>query len=189
MSKYRLVKLIVVFFAAIISLSVFSGFDASSKAALNSKCNLEDGANLRGLDFNSLEKKEIKILGESAEGGIAYLYEKEGALHGIRSVFLGETGKTEFNYFFDLSERRRYLVEMTDYRYTVPIYVPDFKIASKSVNTFVVCEGLKSNYPKSSDLEGAYSRAVSILEIIRFSQKKVVRKLTSQQPNKNSSLK
>ena len=171
MSKYLLVKPIVIFLAAVISLSVFPGTDFSSEAALKSKCNLEDSANLAELDFNSLAKKEIKILGESAEGGVVHLYKRESVLYGIKSVFLGETGKTEINYFFDPSERQRYLVEMTDHRYTAPIYVPDFKVASTSVNSFVVCESSKPKYPNSSDVESVYSRAISTLEAIRLSQK------------------
>lgn len=171
MSNNYLSKRISIFLVALISSHIFSYSSYSQDTISNEKCNLEDSSNLREIDYDALKRMEIKVLGESTEGGIAYLYEKEGVLHAINFVLLSETGRLEINYFFDSSDHKRYLVDMADYRYTAPIYYPSFKIASKSINMFVVCEDLKPNYPDSSDLDSDYSRATRELEIIRSSIK------------------
>jgi hypothetical protein len=168
MISYSSVKRVIIFIIGNLVL-VFSSIANSNENALISTCNLNDASILSSVNFNTFERKEIKVMGKSAEGGLANIYKKDGEIYVIKSTFFGGTGKTEINYFFDLENRTRYLVELKDYRYTVPIYVPGSKIASKSINKFVVCENLKPNYPNSSDLENIYNRAVITLEAISSS--------------------
>ncbi|MBN4082038.1 hypothetical protein JYT10_00860, partial [Beggiatoa alba] len=78
---------------------------------------------------------------------------------------------TEINYYFNPDNNKQYLVELTDYHYTVPIDYPDSKTASLSTYKFMVCEGGEPNYPGSDDLAGVYNRAVNTLTVIRKSLK------------------
>ena len=143
-----------------------SGHAYSNGGLSNCTCDLESSESLEKYDLSVLEKKEVRFSGESSEGGAAEIY---SSLIAIITSFLGETGKTEIKYYFNSANNKQYLVELVDYRYTTPIYDPESKIASISINKFVVCEGKEPNYPNSVDLAGEYNRAINALANIRKS--------------------
>lgn len=94
-----------------------------------------------GLSSKSVgyEKIEKTLFGLTAEGaGIEYYYSTE-ALKRIKSVFAGETGKIEVQYYFAAPDI--YAAKVTHYYYSAPIYSDDFQIVSTNKSEFVVCRG------------------------------------------------
>ena len=158
----------VLFLTTIVSLFV-SSYVFPSEALNTCPCDLESNESLGKSDLSLFEKTEIRFLGKSSEGGSAEVYRKDGALIAITTSFLGEVGKTEIRYYFSAATSKQYLVELTDYHYTTPIYDPDSKTASININKFVVCEGKSPNYPNSVDLADEYNRAINALANIRKS--------------------
>lgn len=155
-------------FTVFLSLFLFS-YSFSDEVLHKCDCDLESNISLEKSDLSLLEKKEVRFLSESSEGGSAEVYRKKGSLVAITTSFLGETGKTEIKYYFNEANSHQYLVELIDYRYTTSIYDLSSKTASMTINKFVVCEGTEPNYPNSVDLSGEYNRAINALVNIRKS--------------------
>lgn len=85
------------------------------------------------------ERIERTLLGVTTEGaGIEYYYSTD-VLKRIKSVFAGETGKIEVQYYFDAPDV--YAAKVTHYYYSTPIYSDDFQIVSTNKSEFVVCRG------------------------------------------------
>ena len=114
-------------------------------------------------------KKSIDFLSGTTEGGAADIYHEKGKLKAIFSKYYGETGKTEINYFFanDIDGKRSYLVDVTDYNYVSPVQSNNKPtLASMITSKFFVCEGVKPDYPNSTDLTSVYTRSVDALTVI-----------------------
>ena len=149
----------------------FPNISFSNEINKERTCNLQSKTYLMEIDFSLLKKTKLILLGLSSEGAEVQIYENNNRLVAIKASFFGEFAKTEINYFFENINQNLYLVEVTDYNYTSPVYIPDSKIASVSINRFIVCEGKKPNYPNSSDLNIVYNRAVEALKTIKKSIK------------------
>ena len=129
-------------------------------------CNVADGRALVVEDTSQLDHEQISLSGLSAEGSRVTLFKEDGDISVIQAVFFGETRRTEIEYYFDPDDESRHLVEVTEFLYSDPIYVPDSKLASMITSTFMICTSVKPNYPDSIDLASAYSRSEKVLKII-----------------------
>ena len=78
----------------------------------------------------------------------------------VRVVYYGETGKFELSYY---PSGKDYLVKVSDYFYTLPIYLESSKIVSIKESIYSICHDIEPNYPNSSSLDTEYKRALSIL--------------------------
>jgi len=156
--------------ASVCVLSVFLAstlVTSKGSSAEREACNLDDSGYLLGQDLSAFSKSEVKIQGYSTEGGAADVYREHGNIRVIKFSLFGETGKSDFNYYFDPINSKRYLVELTDYNYTVLVYQPGLRYASTITSRFVVCEGQEPNYPNVTDLMEAYTRSVDFLAEVR----------------------
>lgn len=135
---------------------------AASKTS--NSCTWEDLSLLLDRDLRHATVKELGILEEAAEGGTAKAYLLNDRVVAIKSVFFGETGKAEINYYFDeMHGDRTYAVEIKDFHYTMPIYFPTSKTAAVSIKQFTVCEGQLADYPAAAEWRPSYERAEKIL--------------------------
>ena len=85
------------------------------------------------------EKKQISLLGVSTEGADVEYYYSADVLKAVKSVYYGETGKTELEFYFHTP--LTYTSRLTDYYYSAPIYTGQSLIVSKNQSDFIVCNG------------------------------------------------
>ncbi|HDZ56527.1 MAG TPA: hypothetical protein ENI17_13370 [Pseudomonas xinjiangensis] len=164
---FSLTSRLFLFFCFLSSLFVNGSMSHAANSSKTS-CTVEGSLPWRHVDLSKTAKVEVKPLEGSSEGGDIAIYLMRGEVAAIKTVFLAETGKAEIDYYFGPGgDNGQYLVELSDYRYTAPIYFPDSKIASISINQFVICEGVDPNYPGSQDLSREYERAVQVLSSVR----------------------
>lgn len=124
-----------------ISASLFlSLFVVLSACAENPQpCEVGSLLQLSSADLGGYQKIETTLLGESAEGASVEYYYLANALKAIKSIYYGETGKTELEYYFySLST---YTSKLTDYYYSVPIYIDHSEIVAIKQSNFTVCRG------------------------------------------------
>jgi len=133
----------------------------------NDACNYSALENLEKVELSSLNKTKLEFLDSSTEGAEIYVYKKSNnEIISIAAHFYGETGDTEIRYYFKENRLNSYFVKLIDSYYTAPIYDTNSRVASKIINSFVVCNEHLPNYPNSDELNKVYSRAVNSLKKI-----------------------
>ena len=94
---------------------------------------------LSSVDLSNHEKIKVSLLGESAEGASIEYYYSSDVLKAIKSVYYGETGKTELEYYFDSPST--YTSKRTEYYYSAPIYIDDSEVVAINQSHLAVCQG------------------------------------------------
>lgn len=129
-------------------------------------CALETVLPWKNVELNGLTEKIIDDLDSAVEGRKVRLYLKGGRVISVKSVYWGEVSRLEVDLYPDPDgDRRRHLVEITNYNYTRPIYDSVPEIASKITYQFPICE-VWANYPNSADVRREYHIATDILESV-----------------------
>ena len=94
---------------------------------------------LSSVNLSDYEKIKTALSGESSEGASIEYYYSSDALAVIKSVYYGETGKTELEYYFD--SPATYTSKLTEYYYSAPIYIDDSEIVAINQSNLTVCQG------------------------------------------------
>ncbi|OJI20250.1 hypothetical protein VV99796_03917 [Vibrio vulnificus] len=123
-------------------------------------CDFERMYHLIDMKESGLSIIEKNNLSQSSEGSLIKEYWDGDELKIVRVIYYGETGKSELSYY---PSDKDYLVKVSDYFYTVPIYLESSKIVSIKESIFAICHDIEPNYPNSSSLDTEYKRALSIL--------------------------
>lgn len=113
---------------------------ACSAGAENMRqCSIDSMFKLLSSDLSSYEKVQAKSLGQSAEGASIEYYYSGSELKAAKSVYYGETSKTEIKYYF--KSPTSYSAKLTEYFYSAPIYIEGSEIATTNESKYVVCGG------------------------------------------------
>lgn len=102
-------------------------------------CSIDGMSKLLSSDLSSYEKVQEKVLGQSSEGASIEYYYAGLELKAIKSVYYGETGKTEIEYRF--KSPTSYAAKLTEYFYSAPIYMEGSELATTNESKYVVCGG------------------------------------------------
>ena len=120
---------------------------------------------LSSIDLSNYEKIEVDLSGESAEGTSIEYYYSSDALAAIKSVYYGETGKTELEYYFDSPST--YTLRLTEYYYSAPIYIDGSEIVAINESHLAVCQGKLVRGVGDEAIVAHFDRANSALEKLR----------------------
>jgi len=106
---------------------------AISLGVLNASDSLESIADIRvayakvNKLASSITPEVVPVNDQSSEGGEAKIYKtKEGAVHLIRELLMGETGKWQREIYY-ANKEPFFIFEVTS-RYNVPMYLPQFDV-------------------------------------------------------------
>ena len=116
-----------------------SVFVLPTSADNTQSCEIKRLFQLSSGNLAAYEKRQIDLLGESAEGADVGYYYSADVLKAVKSVYYGETGKTELEFYFHTP--LTYTSRLTDYYYSAPIYTELSLIVSKNQSDFIVCNG------------------------------------------------
>ena len=117
-----------------LSCSILPGLAQSTRL-----CNVDDLFRDWSSELDGYERLKKPLRGKSTEGGNVEYYYSTGLLKAIEAVYYGETGKTEYRYYF--ATPTRYLAKFARYYYSVPIFRPHPQIMTRLKSEFVVCHG------------------------------------------------
>ncbi len=120
---------------------------------------------LSSIDLSNYEKIEAALSGESAEGTSIEYYYSSDALVAIKSVYYGETGKTELEYYF--YSPSTYTSKLTKYYYSAPIYIDGSEIVATNQSHLAVCQGKLVRSVGDDVIVAHFDRASSALEKLR----------------------
>lgn len=120
-------------------ISLCSAVESAAGTNSDTRCRAVDLLDLLSVNPGNLDKDTAEITGQSSERGRVEYYYDGSSLKVVRTIYYGETGKTEIEFRFRSEED--YAAELRDYYYTSPIYVEGSSIASVSISRFAVCGG------------------------------------------------
>ena len=102
-------------------------------------CDIDELRRVSSSNLAPYERVEKTLFGKSAEGSNIEYYYSADALKAIKTVYYGETGKLDFQYYF--SNSTTYLARFADYYYSAPITRPHSEITTIFKGEFVFCNG------------------------------------------------
>lgn len=151
---------------------LFLSFGVSGASAMPNEsgpelvCDFERLADLENVDLSTAVASVQALSGQSAEGEEATVLRLGAEVVSIKVSLYGETGRTDIAYYRDRGEREAYFVVFKTVRYTEPISVTGTKIASVSVDRFILCGDEDLNYSGAHNVARAYQVSVDILQLI-----------------------
>lgn len=146
-------------------------FDAAAPAGAEGlpPCDVNQLQQLALIDLSDYEKIQKNFFSgevESALGGTAEYYYSTDILKAVKSVYYGETGKVEWEYYFESPSISTYTAKVTDYYYSVPIYRENSNIVAINQSNFSVCRGERVKGVGTNEFTEQFNRASSVLETL-----------------------
>ncbi len=146
-------------------------FDVAAPAGAEGlpPCDVNQLQQLALVDLSEYEKIQKTFLSgevESTQGGTAEYYYSTDVLKAVKSVYYGETGQVEWEYYFESPSISTYTAKATDYYYSAPIYRENSNIVVINQTSFSVCRGELITGMFTDEFTEHFNRASSVLETL-----------------------
>ena len=125
-------------------------------------CEVSRLLELSSADLSNFKKVQADISGGAAEGASIEYYYSSDVLKAIKSVYYGETGKTELEYYFD--SPATYASKLTEYYYSAPIYIDGSEVVAINQSHLAVCQGKLVRGVGDEAIVAYFDRASGALE-------------------------